>query len=50
MAALSAIAEYNEPGGGHAKRFPEEIAQGVKRSTTVLKQLALEACARSSTR
>jgi IS5 family transposase len=27
---------------GQAKRFSEEIAQGVKRSTTVLKQLALE--------
>jgi transposase, IS5 family len=27
---------------GQAKRFSEEVAQGVKRSTTVLKQLALE--------
>jgi transposase, IS5 family len=27
---------------GQAKRFPEEIAQGVKRSTNVLTQLALE--------
>jgi transposase, IS5 family len=27
---------------GQARRFSEEIAQGVKRSTTVLKQLALE--------
>src|SRR6202163_1025691 len=29
-------------GVGQAKRFSEEIAKGVKRSTTVLKQLALE--------
>jgi IS5 family transposase len=31
---------------GQARRFSEEIAQGVKRSTTVLKQLALEALRR----
>lgn len=31
---------------GQAKRFSEEIAQGVKRSTTVLQQLALEALRR----
>jgi hypothetical protein len=40
-AALSPIADYNKP-VGQAKRFSEEIAQGVKRARSVLEQLALE--------
>jgi len=35
---------------GQAKRFSEEISQGVKRSTSVLKQLARKACAKTSMR
>jgi IS5 family transposase len=35
---------------GQAKRFSAEIAKGVKRATTVLKQLALEGLRQSSTR
>jgi hypothetical protein len=33
---------YNQPGAGLAERFSEEIAQGVKRWTTVLQQLVQE--------
>jgi len=41
-AALRPVARCNKPSGGTAKRFSKDIAKGMKRATTVLKQLTLK--------